>query len=337
MLKRWIPLFVLLLLVGCSAPNDTVPEEADQESVAALAPIPDPEPEPVPEPEPEPEPEPVTVHILGAGDNLIHSKIYIEGIARGDDYTFTYENVAQRIAAADFASINLESMMADMEYSTYPRFNAPQEIGQELVDIGFDLASLSNNHMFDKGEEGLVQTMDFLGTLDVLVTGAYYDEADYADIPTADVDGIVFAFVSATQLTNGLSISSDSPLVVPLIPDDTISISENPGVVELLAQVERAAEISDVVVANIHWGSEYTYTPSNYQRTVAQLLVEAGADIIFGHHPHVLQPVEYITRSDGSSAVVAYSLGNFISTQDPGPRMIGGLLDVAVTQDPDGT
>ncbi len=292
--------------------------------------------------EPELEPEPITVQILGAGDNLIHTGIYRQGAKRanyeGYDFTYTYENVADLIAAADFASLNQECVMANQDPSSYPRFNAPQEIGDAVVDIGFDLLNLSNNHMFDKGESGLIETMDFLATKeDLIVTGAYYDEADYLDIPTADVEGIVFAFVSATQHTNGLSIPESSPLVTPLIPDDGTPASENESVLELIAQVERAAEISDVVVANIHWGNEYTYTPTSFQYEVAQLLVEAGVDILYGHHPHVLQPIEYLTRTDGTQAVVCYSLGNFISCQDHGARMIGGLMDVTVTKNPDGS
>ncbi len=334
-MKKLLFVFTFCLLAGCSATapsQDTAPlPEPSEESITTLAPT------ELPAPEPEPEPEPTTVHILGAGDNLIHRGIYLQGAKRagydGYDFTFTYENVADRIAAADFASLNQECVMAEAEPSAYPRFNSPQEIGNEMVDIGFDLLNLSNNHMFDMGEQGLLDTMDFLSTQEnLIVTGAYYDQADYLDIPTAEVDGIVFAFVSATQQTNGLTISASSPLVTPIIPDDVSPTSENPAVLELIAQVARAAEISDVVVANIHWGNEYTHTPTDFQTTAAQLLVEAGVDILYGHHPHVIQPIEYLTRQDGSQAVVCYSLGNFISCQDQGARMIGGLMDVSITK-----
>lgn len=104
-------------------------------------------------------------------------------------------------------------------------------------------------------------------------------------------------------------------------------------VLVFLEQVERAAQCSDIVVANVHWGSEYTHTPSDFQKSLAQRMADAGADIIFGHHPHVIQPMEYLEANDGRTAIVCYSLGNFISTQDHGLRMIGGMMEVEILVD----
>jgi len=99
------------------------------------------------------------------------------------------------------------------------------------------------------------------------------------------------------------------------------------------AQIEKAKSISDVVVVNVHWGVEYTHKPTEYQYEYAQKLADWGADIILGHHAHVIQPVEWITRADGTRALCVYSLGNFISTQEMGATMIGGGLDVTVTKE----
>ena len=98
-------------------------------------------------------------------------------------------------------------------------------------------------------------------------------------------------------------------------------------------RIRQAKEISDVCVVNIHWGNEYTHVPTERQRYLAGKLSEWGADLIIGHHPHVIQPIEYIEREDGSRTLVAYSLGNFISAQDSGARMIGGMLDVDIAVD----
>lgn len=98
-------------------------------------------------------------------------------------------------------------------------------------------------------------------------------------------------------------------------------------------RVKAASEISDMTIVNVHWGEEYTHTPTDRQHELAQKLADWGADIIIGTHPHVIQPVEYITAADGRKVLVIYSLGNFISAQDRGPRMLGGMMHITVTKD----
>lgn len=271
--------------------------------------------------------EPYTLSLIGVGDNLIHSRIYLQAKARsttGDyDFTFAYENVKDYIERVHIASINQETMMArSYPASTYPKFNTPTEMAGTLLDLGFDVISLSNNHMYDMGATGLQETLELL-KLDYgfTVSGAYFNYEDYLTIPVQTVGDVDVAFIATTQTTNGLSIPSSSPLVGSVT-------ATNAQVEEFLAQVERAKDVADIVVANIHWGSEYTHIPSTFQTDLAQRAIEAGVDVIFGHHPHVIQPVEYITRSDGTQGIVCYSLGNFLSTQDQAARMIGGMLDV---------
>ncbi len=335
--KKNLPLFIgiacIPVLIGLSASFLLAePEEFSPEippSIQTDAPLPE---EPAPEPEPEPEPEPVVreISLLGVGDNLIHSRIYLQAQTKaggsGYDFSYSYQHIKETILPYDIASINQETMMAaSYAPSSYPMFNSPLELADTIVDIGFDVVTLANNHMFDKSELGLKETLDLLHSKEGLtVVGAYYNEEDYHNIPTIVEQDVTFSFVAGTQVTNGLSLPYGSNMVAPILTNEQ-------QVQEMVAQVKRADEISDVVVVNVHWGSEYVYEPSAFQVTTAKRLVEAGADIIFGHHPHVIQPVEYLTKPDGSLAVVVYSLGNFISTQDAGPRMIGGMLDVRIT------
>lgn len=280
-----------------------------------------------PEPEPEPIPEPREISLLGVGDNLIHSRIYLQANSNaggdGYDFTFSYQNTRDTLRSYDITSLNQETMMAaSYAASSYPKFNSPLELADILVDMGVDVVTLANNHMFDKDELGLKETLDLLHSKDgITVVGAYYNQEDYLDIPIMIREDVVFSFVAATQVTNGLALPNGSEMVAPIITNEA-------QIQELLEQVKRARAISDVVVVNVHWGTEYTHTPTAFQNTLAQRLVEAGADVIFGHHPHVIQPVEYITKPDGTRSVVCYSLGNFLSTQDAGARMIGGMLDV---------
>lgn len=312
--------------------GNSIPTSTDTASDISSVPSSVPSSEPPP-PSSEPEPEPVSVTLLGVGDNLIHSGIYDQARRRGGgtvyDFAEAYKEVAPIISAADIASLNQETVLASIfEPATYPMFNSPTELGDEMLKIGFDVFNQATNHTIDKGEKGILSTLEYWSTKpDATVVGVYKDAADAERIRTLTRDGITFSFLGMTELTNGLSLPEGSDVVLMRTQDT-----------ELVKQrIAAAKAISDVVVVNVHWGVEYTHTPNENQKALAKTMVDAGADIIFGHHPHVIQPVEYIVRADGSRAVVVYSLGNFISAQDRAPRMLGGMLEVTVTKDKEDT
>lgn len=274
-------------------------------------------------------PQPQTVKILGVGDNLIHSGIYQQANRRsttgGYDFAFAYEQIADIIAGADIASLNQETVLSsEHKPATYPMFNSPQELGDEMLKIGFDVFNQATNHSIDKGESGLLSTLAYWKSKpNATVVGAYENKTDYENIRTIKKGDITFSFLGMTELTNGLNLPENGEAVLMRTQDRD----------EIKRKLEAAKAISDVVVVNVHWGVEYTHTPNSNQTDLAKFMVENGADIIFGHHPHVIQPVEYITRADGTRGIVCYSLGNFISAQNKAPRMLGGMLDVAVTKD----
>lgn len=272
--------------------------------------------------------EPVSVNILAVGDNLIHGVIYNQAHARsttgGYDFTYAYKNVASTVAAADISIINQETIIdPEKAPSTYPCFNSPTELGDEMVKIGFDVFNIANNHSLDKGESGLRNAIKFWKSKNVVFCGAYLDEEDYKTIPTNTVKGIKFAYVGLTEPTNGLSLPEGSKTILMLGADED----------RIEKRVKAASEISDMTIVNVHWGEEYTHTPTDRQHELAQKLADWGADIIIGTHPHVIQPVEYVTAADGRKVLVIYSLGNFISAQDRGPRMLGGMMHITVTKD----
>lgn len=275
-----------------------------------------------------PKPQKMSVRLIGVGDDLIHEGIYSQARKRaggkGYDFEFAYKEMEEIIKLADIASINQETMLADIyEPSSYPFFNSPTQLGKHLVNIGFDVFNQANNHSLDKGAKGIISTLDFWRTQpQAQVIGIYRDEDDYNKIRTVEKNGISFAFIGMTELTNGLNLPNGSPIVLMQTSDEQ----------KIKDRIEKAKEIADVVVINVHWGVEYTHTPNNIQRNLAKKMVDWGADIILGHHPHVIQPVEYITRNDGTKGIVVYSLGNFISAQSEGPRMIGGMLDITITK-----
>lgn len=283
----------------------------------------------------EPVPEPASLRIIGVGDNLIHEGIYNQAQARaggqGYDFALAYENMRALIQTADIASINQETVMVkENALSGYPQFNSPTELGDYLVDLGFDVFNLATNHTIDQatsalgGEASLLSYLNFWGTHpEVKTVGLYRNQADFENIRTIEKNGMTVAFVGMTEMTNGLSMPANTEIILMQTADEEL----------LRTRIEKAKEIADVVVVNVHWGIEYSNSADQTQIDLAQKMVDWGADIILGHHPHVLEPVEYLTRADGSRAIVAYSLGNFISAQDTGYRMIGGALDVTVEKD----
>lgn len=281
-------------------------------------------------PEPETQaPKTVTLQFLSVGDNLIHDGIYEQAQKRaggsGYDFSFCYERVKDTVQKADIATINQETIIAESyQPSGYPLFNSPTELGDEVVKTGFDVVSMANNHMLDKTTKGLQEAIEFWDSKEgVAHTGAYKDEADLETVEYIEKDGIKIGLVGVTQYTNGLSLPKDSPMKI-LYTSDTAAIEK---------KIKAAAASCDMVLVNAHWGSEYTTTPSQDQRNLAAKMARWGADVIIGHHPHVLQPVEWIDNADGSRTLVAYSLGNFISQQNTAARVIGGMLHYSVTVD----
>ncbi|MGN0555841.1 MAG: CapA family protein [Candidatus Fimenecus sp.] len=271
---------------------------------------------------------PVTLRMLSVGDNLIHDGIYEQAKKRaggsGYDFSYCYARVKDTIASADVATINQETIVAkSYEPSGYPLFNSPQELGQTVVDTGFDVVNLANNHMLDKTSKGLAEAIDFWDATGLARTGAYKNTQDLESVEYIEKNGLKIGLVGITQYTNGLSLPSDSPLKYILTSDEAT----------IERKIKAAKAQCDAVLVNVHWGSEYTTTPAQEQRNLAKKMADWGANVIIGHHPHVLQPVEWIENSDGTRTLVAYSLGNFISQQNTAARVIGGMLHYDITKD----
>ncbi len=318
-------LFILVLTLFSCAKTEKTPPPADDgisETVLpeTIQPVPD---APVTE-----KAEPVEVSFIACGDNITYgtkdarSKA-VEG-GRSLNFKPQYAQVAEKIASADIAFINQECVMAGEGYalSYYPRFNVPQELGYDLVELGYDVINIATNHMLDKGASGLASTIDFWDGLDVVTIGGYKDEEDFDNIRIIERKGIKFAFLSYTEHTNGLSKDSSSSIVIPYINDE-----------DIIRQTALAHECADFVFVSIHWGEENSFTPSENQKRVAQLLADCEVDAIIGHHPHVLQPIEWLEGKNGNKTLCVYSLGNFVAEQDYDINMVGGILELTIKKE----
>lgn len=277
---------------------------------------------------PENIPEDSIVHIVAAGDNLIHSSIYNQAKRRsqddGYDFDFAYKHIEPLIEGCDIGILNQETIIANdmLEPSDYPRFNSPTQVGDKMISLGFNAFCHANNHILDRGEEGLLYTLDYWDSTNQLVYGAYRNEQELQNIKTKTINGIKFSFLGFTDHTNGLYLPQDSDAVI-------VDTEETDKMKQL---IQKANSTSDVVIVSVHWGNEYWNEVTDIQKNLARDFTNWGADIILGTHPHAVQTMEYIDNIEGKQAFVAYSLGNFISAMDKANTMVGLVLDLDVVR-----
>ena len=280
--------------------------------------------------EPTTAPPPVEVVLMAVGDNLIHKPLIDQARSRagGAGYNFSacYDGVRSLIAQADLAVINQESILASdvAAPSSYPMFCTPTQCGDAVYDLGFRAVNTANNHVLDKGARGVIASLDYWGAKPGVVTfGSYRNEADFNTPRVLEINGVTFAFTGATYGYNGLQLPRGSELVLPLVEDED----------RLRRAVEAGKQAADVMVVALHWGNEDSQVVTDAQRALARKLVDWGADIILGHHPHVLQTMEFLEKPDGGQAFVAYSLGNFLSGQASAPNLIAGVMELTVKKE----
>ena len=250
------------------------------------------------------------VNIVAVGDNLIHNTLISAG-EREDgslDYTSFYEHIKSDISAADIAVINQETILggSEFEYTGWPTFNSPWEIGDAAIDAGFDIFTCATNHSLDKGFSGIEQECAYFAQHpEVVHIGTNISEEDYNSVVYYEKNGIRFALLNYTYGTNGIPIPESAPWCVNMMDEEKIT-----------ADVTAARQNADVVMVFPHWGTENSTSVSDYQREYVKLFSDLGVDIVIGTHPHVLQSVEWVTNeATGKKMLVYYSLGNFISHQ----------------------
>lgn len=287
---------------------------------------------------PAPKADPARVSFVGCGDNIIYYGNVREAATKapaGRQYGFaySYDRVRSIIEGADVAFINQETLMCGEGYdlSYYPTFNSPQDVGYDLVDVGFDVVNIANNHMVDKGGAGLERTIEFWREQPVLMIGGYESEDDFNTPRYLESGGLKIAFLSYADHTNGIPLYDGHNAWVPYLDEEDTSMTQS-GVISdaamqtIMSQAAEAKKNADIVIVSVHWGAEGAFTPSEEQRKYAQLFADCGVDVIVGHHPHVIQPVEWIEGADGNKTLCVYSLGNFMAEQAYDYNMVGGMI-----------
>lgn len=277
-----------------------------------------------------------TFTLAAIGDIMCHNSQFKDAYNSETstyDFSYVFDNISTYIKTADLCVGNLETTFAGEEkgYSGYPQFNTPDNLAYELKGIGLDVLTTAGNHALDTGYTGLSRTIDVLKDADISHLGTYQSQEEQDKVLIKFVKGLKIAFVNYTYGTNGIPVPKDKTYCVNLINKELIS-----------KQLDVAkSQDPDIIIACMHWGNEYQTKQNSTQMELADFLIQNGADIILGTHPHVLQPYEKrtVTLEDGSTrnGFVAYSLGNFISDQNAKYTRSSIILDLTITKHVDGT
>ena len=323
--KLILAIIPLILLTGCSTKqqeNLTQPEEIIETPVI----------------------EDYKVSLFAVGDTLIHDAVYYDAETNeiGPDgypiYDFKpmFTEIAPLVQQHDLAFYNQETIIGgkNLGLSNYPRFNSPDEIGLNMLDIGFNIVNLATNHVMDKDLEGLRYSTTFWETQEkeknIYTTGSYTTQEKRDNIKIAEKNGITYAVLAYTYGTNGLPVPEGYEYMVNVW---TVYGDENYEAYkeQVKKDIQSVRDKVDVLIVSMHWGNEYVYEPSWYQEDAAKFLSEQGVDIIIGTHPHVIEPVEYV-----GNTLVIYSLGNFVSAQEDEDTRVGMMVSLDINKHVEG-
>ena len=329
------------VIAGCAGAQkiQTVvePIELTVQPTALPQPAETPTPTPIPTPAPTPAFEEWDITLMAVGDNLMHMGVVYTGRMQDNtyDYSFLFEDISNFLGKADIKIINQETILGGNElgFSGYPYFNSPTEVGDAIAAAGFNVVLQASNHSADQGIKGLKNCAAYWEKYpDVLMTGIYEEapeeEKEKTPIPILNIDGVTFAVLNYTYGPNMEVLPREIQGHLNML----CAWDENSGAIDfttihpdVLTEIEEASKQADVVIVCPHWGTEYTTKPSQYQKEFAKQMTQAGADLIIGTHPHVVQPVEWVESENGNKALCYYSLGNYVSTQKDAISMLEAM------------
>lgn len=265
------------------------------------------------------------IKLLATGDSVLHNDVvnYAQKSDGSYDFTSDLEEVKDIVQKYDIAYYNQETILggASLGYSFYPTFNGPTEWGDAMLKAGFNTVSLASNHSYDKGENGVLKSLEYWQSTNATINGTAKSEEEREKYPIVTKNNITYAFLSYTYGTNGLDLPTDKSYLVNVYSDELAK-----------KDIEAVKDKVDVIIVAMHWGTEYSTVPTETQKSQAQFLADLGVNIIIGNHPHTLQPIEWLNNKQ---TLVIYSLGNFISNQGILMNKIGykGVIGAFVTLD----
>ncbi len=272
------------------------------------------------------------IHYAAAGDlNVNADTVYSGGTSY--DYTNTFMDVAHLLSDADIASVNFEGNFCGEPYGS--SFSAPQSMATALCNAGVDLVQMANSYSINRGLAGLSASIDAVRSAGMEPLGVYATNEDFKagkGYTIRTVDGIRLAFVAFTKgMLDGMALPAGSENCVNILYTDYDSAYQNINsqkINSVLASV--AKEEPDLVIALLHWGSEFNNTISSSQEKIKDLMYAGGVDAIIGTHSHYVQKMEL---DEETGRFIAYSLGDFFSDAKRAGSEYSVVLDLEITKD----
>ncbi|WP_260604816.1 MULTISPECIES: CapA family protein [unclassified Campylobacter] len=272
-----------------------------------------------------------SLSLIMSGDALLHSRVYKDAAFKDKnsstglsyDFSKTLAHLKPIITEYDLAFYNQESILAGKEFglSSYPNFNAPQEFGTQMLQLGFNLVSLANNHTLDRGEAAVLASLKFWqAQKEVVSAGSSFSFEDQKRLRIKEINGIKVGLLAYTYGVNGHFLPQEKAYLVDIF--DKQRAKED---------IRRLKKEADLILVSMHWGVEYAFEPNEEQKELASFLAKQGVHIIIGNHSHFISPIEFV-----DDTLVIYSLGNFISSQIGLNRRIGSLVGVKLSLDEKG-
>lgn len=265
------------------------------------------------------------VTISAIGDIMAHDD-QLKAQFDKDTNTYSFDNnfkyVKPCISNSDLAIGNLETTLAGpkAKYSSFPKFNSPDELADAIKNSGLDIVSTINNHTYDRGSDGVYRTLDVLNSKEIEHVGTQKNDED-ENFLIKDVDGVKLGITAysygqvygSTTALNGLNIDYNDLNNLNIFNSSYVDIAFNEIKDTLDVMNNKESDLQAVI---LHWGDEYTRQPNKFQKELAKKLCDYGVDIIIGSHPHMVQPIEMIKSDENDNeTLVIYSLGNFLSNQ----------------------
>ncbi|WP_105144332.1 CapA family protein [Streptococcus suis] len=251
-----------------------------------------------------------TARIMAHGDLLYHLPI-LRGAEQYDgsyDFSENFTYVKPWIEQADFAIADFEGTISpEMDLAGYPLFNAPSIVASNIRDAGYDLVDLAHNHILDSHLSGLVSTVNTFREAGVDIVGVYAEgNRSTAPLYIREVNGIRIAVLAYAYGYNGLEVLLNQEEYNGYLSDFNLE--------KMQAEIERAEKEADITIVMPQTGVEYQLEPTEEQTSIYHQMIDWGADIVFGGHPHVVEPAEIIEK-DNQRKLIIYSMGNFLSNQ----------------------
>lgn len=271
--------------------------------------------------------------LICVGDILAHVEVYKDAkTVSGYDFHRMFSKISPIVKSADLSFCNQESLLGGEELgliggkympvadTEQPTFCSPYELGDAVVACGFNMIGLANNHMLDKGEDGMVNSLNYWKTKPVITAGCCASLKERTNIPIHEKNGIKFAFLAYTTKTNDRSVPDDKDYMVCTYSDERAK-----------RDIDSIKDLVDLIIVSMHWGTEYNLGDvDDEQDHISKYLANHGVHLIIGHHPHVVEPIKRINNT-----LVIYSLGNCLACQDGDAitKRIGAMVKLNITKD----